>query len=41
MQQDFIYPQEVAYPIGGASGQRFLVMQVHYDNPMRNSGQYQ
>jgi hypothetical protein len=39
--QDFIYPQEVAYPIGGPGSQRYLVMQVHYDNPMRRSSQYQ
>ena len=35
--QDFVYPQDVAYPIGGANGQRFLVMELHYDNPGRNS----
>ena len=35
--QDFVYPQDVAYPIGGLSGQRYLVMQVHYDNPMMQS----
>lgn len=39
MQQDFIYPQNVAYPIGGANGRQFLVMQVHYDNPIRNSSE--
>ena len=36
--QDFVYPNNVAYPIGGPDSHRFMVMQVHYDNPMMNSG---
>ena len=36
--QDFIYPKNVAYPIGGPGNARFLVMEIHYDNPNLRSG---
>ena len=36
--QDFIYPENVAYPIGGPGNPRFLVMEIHYDNPDMRSG---
>ena len=36
--QDFVYPENVAYPIGGPGNARFLVMEMHYDNPDMNSG---
>ena len=36
--QDFIYPENVAYPIGGPGSARFLVMEMHYDNPDMRSG---
>ena len=36
--QDFIYPENVAYPIGGPGNARFLVMEIHYDNPNLTSG---
>ena len=36
--QDFIYPENVAYPIGGPASARFLVMEMHYDNPDMRSG---
>ena len=36
--QDFIYPENVAYPIGGPGSARFLVMEMHYDNPDLRSG---
>ena len=38
--QDFIYPENVAYPIGGPGSARFLVMEMHYDNPDMRSGTY-
>ena len=31
--QDFIYPPNVGYPIGGAGGSQFAVIEMHYDNP--------
>ena len=36
--QDFVYPENVAYPIGGPGNARFLVMETHYDNPDLQSG---
>ena len=36
--QDFIYPENVAYPIGGPGNPQFLVMEIHYDNPNMRSG---
>jgi len=36
--QDFIYPENVAYPIGGPGNPQFLVMEIHYDNPDMRSG---
>ena len=36
--QDFIYPENVAYPIGGPGSARYLVMEMHYDNPDMDSG---
>ena len=38
--QDFIYPENVAYPIGGPGAARFLVMEMHYDNPNGQRGTY-
>ena len=38
--QNFIYPENVAYPIGGPGNPRFLVMEIHYDNPNLRSGIY-
>ena len=31
--QDIVYPSDVAYPIGGPGTSRFLVIEMHYDNP--------
>ena len=36
--QDFIYPDNVAYPLGGAGNPRFVVIEMHYDNPNQRSG---
>lgn len=35
--EDFVYPENVAFPIGGPGSQRHLVIEMHYDNPdLRN-----
>ena len=39
--QDFIYPDNVAYPLGGAGSPRFVVVEMHYDNPNLQSGKWQ
>ena len=36
--QDFYYPENVAYPVGGPGGQEFVVLEMHYDNPQLVSG---
>ena len=30
--QDFVFPNGVAYPIGGR-GEQYIVLETHYDNP--------
>ena len=37
--QDFIFPQEVAYPIGGEENAQYAILEMHYDNPAGISGQ--
>ena len=37
--QDFIYPENVAYPLGGPDTPRYVVIEIHYDNPMQHSGE--
>lgn len=37
--QEFVYPQEVAYPVGGEGNPNIIVLEMHYDNPNRDSGQ--
>ena len=36
--QDFIFPEGVAFPIGGEGAREYLVIEMHYDNPMLLSG---
>ena len=36
--QDFIYPENVAYPLGGPDSPRYVVIEIHYDNPLLHSG---
>ena len=36
--QDFIYPENVAFPIGGPGASRYLVIEMHYNNPDTVSG---
>jgi hypothetical protein len=35
---DFVYPENVAFPIGGAGNNRFAVIEIHYNNPSLASG---
>ena len=36
--QDFVYPENVAYPMGGPGSARFLVVEMHYNNPQLRGG---
>ena len=36
--QDFYYPENVAYPVGGPGDPEFVVLEMHYDNPQLVSG---
>ena len=36
--QDFIYPENVAFPIGGPDDKQYAVIQIHYNNPNEDSG---
>ena len=33
-----MYPENVAYPIGGERNDRYLLIEMHYDNPGRETG---
>lgn len=39
MWKEFTYPKDVAYPIGGEGTPRYVVLEVHYDNPAEDSGE--
>ncbi len=36
--QDFVFPPEVALPIGGENSRRYIVIEMHYDNPDLQTG---
>ena len=36
--QDFIYPDNVGYPIGGPDGREYAVIELHYNNPKETAG---
>ena len=36
--QDFVYPDNVAYPIGGSTGKQFAMIEIHYNNPKETAG---
>ena len=38
MLQDFVYPQDVAYPIGGRGNPQYVILEIHYDNPNKDAG---
>jgi len=33
-----VYPENVAYPIGGERNDLYLLIEMHYDNPETESG---
>jgi len=37
--KDFVYPNNVAYPIGGPGNAQYVVMEMHYDNPTFDMGE--
>ena len=37
-EQEFYYPENVAYPVGGPGNPEFVVLEMHYDNPQLVSG---
>ena len=36
--QDFVFPEGVAFPVGGRGAREYLVIEMHYDNPLLHSG---
>ena len=38
--QDFVYPDNVAFPFGGEGQRQYVVIELHYDNPKMVSGKY-
>ena len=36
--QDFYYPENVAYPVGGPGDPELVLLEMHYDNPQLVSG---
>ena len=38
MIQEFVLPENVALPIGGPGTHRYLVIEMHYNNPRMVSG---
>ena len=35
-----MYPENVAFPIGGPGAQQHIVVEMHYDNPEGRDGKY-
>ena len=35
---DFVYPEEAGLPIGGSGFNRFIMLEVHYNNPELQAG---
>ena len=38
--QDFVYPENVAFPFGGEGQPQYVLLELHYDNPEMLSGTY-
>ena len=36
--QDFVYPEDVSFSIGGPDSSKYMVIEMHYDNPVGVSG---
>lgn len=40
MLQEFLFPEDVSYRVSGPGRGRYIVMEMHYDNPELLSGMY-
>ena len=38
--QDFVYPDDVSFSIGGPDSSKYMVIEMHYDNPVGVSGKF-
>ena len=38
--QAFVYPENVAYPVGGPNDHTDIVIEMHYNNPNEDAGMY-
>ncbi len=36
--QDFVYPEDLSYSIGGTGQEQFVLIEIHYDNPNNDAG---
>ena len=36
--QDYVFPENVSFPLGGSGQPNKIMLEVHYDNPMRHAG---
>ena len=36
-----MYPEDVAYAIGGEGNAQYIILEMHYDNPNLDSGEHQ
>ncbi len=36
--QEFAYPENISFPVGGVGQEHFILMEMHYDNPNQQSG---
>ena len=37
--QDFHFPDNVAFPIGGEGAAQYIILETHYDNPHKVAGE--
>ena len=38
--QDLVYPEDVSFSIGGPDTSKYMVIEMHYDNPVGVQGAY-
>lgn len=38
--QDFVFPEDVSFSIGGPDTSKYMVIEMHYDNPVGVQGTY-
>ena len=38
--QEFVFPRDVSYPIGGRGRPSIIVLETHFDNPNGDTGQF-